>query len=204
MEEKNITPHSNDRREFFRINDKVIVDYNLLSQEESENIAKTIDHPGHDESDHEQSQIRSLDIALRHVIDQINQTDRDIARALRLLDEKITLIAQAFYRAQSNSEEGNIIDANLSGGGIAFLVDQRFNMRDPVEIKLQLLPSGSYIHALAKVVSCTPYPAHGESYYLRLAFTHMSEVDTNLLVKHTLNRQAELLRIRRTQHEQQA
>ncbi|THF59472.1 MAG: PilZ domain-containing protein, partial [Methylophaga nitratireducenticrescens] len=30
--------------------------------------------------------------------------------------------------------------------------------------------------------------------YLRMAFTHMSETDRNILVKHTLNRQAEELR----------
>jgi len=32
-------------------------------------------------------------------------------------------------------------------------------------------------------------------YYLRLAFSHMSEYDRNLLVKHTLSRQAQALRI---------
>ena len=55
MEGKENTPHSSDRRQFFRINDKVIVDYRLLASEEANKVAKIIANLGHDEDDHEQS-----------------------------------------------------------------------------------------------------------------------------------------------------
>jgi hypothetical protein len=49
---------------------------------------------------------------------------------------------------------------------------------------------------VAHVVSCDKLnDAPQETpYLLRLAFTHMSEIDRNLLVKHVLNRQAEDIR----------
>ena len=61
---------------------------------------------------------------------------------------------------------------------------------------MQLLPGGLHIRAIAKVIACDQLieSSQGKSFYLRMAFTHMSETDRNILVKHTLNRQAEELR----------
>lgn len=73
---------------------------------------------------------------------------------------------------------------------------ENIDSKSAVEIKIELQPSGSYIHTVANVISChkTKNSSTEAPYFLRLAFTHMSEIDRSMLVKHILNRQAETIR----------
>jgi hypothetical protein len=185
-----------DRREFFRINDTVIVEYTIIQQDEVDEAAERIHDAELSNAASEKIQLRSIQNNLNHVLDSINQSDREVARALRLLDEKINLLTQTIQREASPVDPEETVKANLSGGGIAFMVDQQLNSRQSVEIYLKLLPSSTSINALASVVSCDKIQSDDPShpYLLRLVFTHMDEQDRNLLVKHTLNRQAEALR----------
>ncbi len=188
---------NSDRREFFRITDSVAIDYSALNEAEAKHLVPIIKNPiKNDDSDHRQ-RLNSVQTNLNHLIDQINQTDRDIARALRLLDEKISLISQSIHWQEKASDNRSFIDANLSGGGIAFFVSERYPVKTPIEIHIEFRSSGCVIHAIAHVVTCNKsYDAPKETpYLLRLVFSHMSEVDRNLLVKHTLSRQALDLRL---------
>lgn len=184
-----------DRREFFRINDTVLVEYTEIDENQIEALAKQIDNPL-DANSPEKNQLYSLQTAFSHLTDQINQYDRNIARALRLLDDKMTIIAHMLNNDKSPQDGQNIVHANLSGGGIAFLSSTKVNSKTPLDIHIELRPSCTQIRTVAHVVSCDKLnDAPQETpYLLRLAFTHMSEIDRNLLVKHVLNRQAEDIR----------
>lgn len=185
-----------DRREFFRINDTVVVDYKTVEREKVGTIAHRIARSADDNESNEKAQLRAIQTAFSHLLDQINYHDRDTARALRMLDEKINLVAQSMKRYHNPVNPDDLTEANLSGGGIAFMVDEPIEIRGHVELHLQLLPTANTIHALATVVSCEKIlsATPERPYHLRMAFTHMDEQDRNLLVKHTLNRQAEMLR----------
>lgn len=185
-----------DRREFFRINDTVFVEYELINDEQVEALAEHIDNPLQANSP-EKNQLYSLQTAFAHLTDQINQYDRNIARALRLLDDKINIIGHILHNDKDSSDEQQSVHANLSGGGIAFLASEDFEQKSALEVNLELRPSCTQIRTIAHVVSCEKLadaPSEDNSYLLRLAFTHMNEIDRNLLVKHVLNRQAEDIR----------
>jgi hypothetical protein len=185
-----------DRREFFRINDTVVVDYKLVAKENVAAIARHIAQSTSDDDSNDKAQLRSMQNAFNHLLDQINQQDREIARALRMLDEKINLVSQSIQRQNNPVNPEDVTQANLSGGGIAFMVENPVEIRGYVELHLQLLPTANTIHALATVISCERLlgASPEKPYHLRMAFTHMDDQDRNLLVKHTLNRQAEMLR----------
>lgn len=186
-----------DRREFFRINDTVVIDYKNIEKDQIEAVIKRISQSiDDDDSSSGKAQLRVLQSAFSHLVDQINLQDRDTARALRMLDDKINIIAQNLQRQYNFMPTDTLIEANISGGGISFQIPQVFEVRDAVELHLQLLPSANIIHALATVISCDRLMGAPEDkpYNLRMAFTHMDEQDRNLLIKHTLNRQAEMLR----------
>jgi hypothetical protein len=185
-----------DRREFFRINDTVVVDYKLVAKENVAAIARHIAQSTSDDDSNDKAQLRSMQNAFNHLLDQINQQDREIARALRMLDEKINLVSQSIQRNNNPVNPEDVTQANLSGGGIAFMVENPVEIRGYVELHLQLLPTANTIHALATVISCERLlgASPEKPYHLRMAFTHMDDQDRNLLVKHTLNRQAEMLR----------
>lgn len=184
-----------DRRAFFRINDRLILSLMPLSDAEAQQIGQQI-IDATPEAGQLTQQLSTLQKSFNHLTDQIGHTDRDIARALRMLDDKVNLLAQnvQLLHTPLNPETAN--EVNLSAGGLAVMTDAAFQPRSALEARMQLLPGGLHIRAVAKVIACEQMleSTNGKSFYLRVAFTHMSETDRNILVKHTLNRQAEELR----------
>ena len=138
---------------------------------------------------------KPLITAFTLLTDQINHNDRDIARALRLLNEKINILSRGLQNRHDNMNIKST-DVNLSGGGIAFLCAESLAVKSPLSIQIELRSSGVIIDTIANVISCEKsYPEDQETpYFLRLAFTKMNETDRNLLIKHILFRQAETLR----------
>ena len=150
---------------------------------------------------HPNQQLSSLETAFHHLTDQIGHIDRNVARALRMLDERITLLASNVQHLLQPIDDSQARAVNLSAGGVALLSEQVIAAKHPVEVNMTLLPSGLPIRAVAKVISCEQLLSaqNGMSFSLRLAFTHMNETDRNILVKHTLTRQAENLRQQKQQ-----
>lgn len=179
----------------FRINDRLVLSLIPLTEAEAEHIGQSI-IDATPEAGQLTQQLSTIQKSFNHLTDQIGHTDRDIARALRMLDDKVNLLAQnvQLLHTPLNPETAN--EVNLSAGGLALMTDTVFQARSPLEIRMQLLPGGLHIRAIAKVIGCDQMieSTEGKSFYLRVAFTHMSETDRNILVKHTLNRQAEELR----------
>jgi len=194
---ENMSEFNNDRRNFFRINDMVYIDVTELNYDEVSQVASTIKNPPlMDNESQEKRQLTTIQTSLTHLIEQINHTDRQVARALRLLDDKISIISHMVHRQQNTTDSRNMVESNLSGGGIAFMTDHQYAYKTTLDLRIELQPSGSIIHTMANVIACDKhYDAPKESpYFLRLIFTHMSEYDRNFLVKHILSRQAETLR----------
>lgn len=193
---ENMSEFNSDQRQFFRINDSVFIELNLLDENEVNDLSILIKNHANDATSKERSQLQTLQTAFAHVTDQINQQDREIARALRLLDEKITILTQSIQRKQNNSDTRNLINVNLSGGGIAFFTDEKYAVNSTLEVRIELRSSAAVIHAIADVTGCDePSEAPKETpYHLRLTFSQMSDYDRNILIKHTLSRQAENLR----------
>jgi len=192
---------NSDRREFFRINDTVYIEFSLINNDQEKDLASTIHSAPTDENGQQKQNFSSLQTSITHLIDQINQSDREVARALRLLDDKINLITHSLQRLHNAEDTSKAIEANLSAGGIAFLSADKYDSKSSIEIKIELRPSGTTLQAIANVIACNKiYDApENTPYHLRLVFSHMSEIDTNLLVRHTLSRQAEELRTKSAQ-----
>lgn len=194
---ENMPEFNNERRSFFRINDVLYVDVTELDDDEVSEVASTIKNPpATDHDSQEKRQLSTIQASLTQLVEQINHTDRQVARALRLLDDKISIISYMVQRQQNNTSERNMIEANLSGGGIAFRTEHHYAHKTTLDLRIELQPSGTILHAIANVVACDEqYDAPKDTpYYLRLAFTHMCEYDRNFLIKHVLSRQAEMLR----------
>jgi len=193
----NMSEFNNDRRDFFRINDMIYIDVTELNYDEVSQVVSSIKNPPlTDNVSQEKRQLSTIQASLIHLIEQINHTDRQVARALRLLDDKISVISHMVQRQQNTTDNRSMIESNLSGGGIAFMTDHQYAHKATLDLRIELQPSGTIIHAIANVIACDKkYDAPKDRpYYLRLVFTHMSEYDRNFLVKHILLRQAESLR----------
>ena len=184
-----------DRRAFFRINDRLLINVTPLEPAAAWELGKLIVSSA-PHALHPNQQLSSLESAFHHLTDQIGHADRDMARALRMLDEKINLLANNVQHLLQPIDDTQAEPVNLSAGGVAMLSEQQIAPKTPIEVNMTLLPSGLPIRAIAKVISCEQLLSarQGKGFSLRLAFTHMNETDRNILVKHTLTRQAENLR----------
>jgi hypothetical protein len=193
----NLPELNSDRREFFRITDSVFIEHSLLNTAEVEKLIPNIQNNIRRNDSRDSQRISSIQTNLNHLIDTINQTDRDIARALRLLDEKSTLPTKSTLKSNDSSDQHPYIDANLSAGGIAFYVNEDYPVKSALEVHIEFRSSSIIIHAIAHVISHSKSSEAPKEtpYLLRLVFSHMNAIDRNLLVKHTLSRQALYLRL---------
>lgn len=191
-----IQNHNEERREHFRINDSLFIQYKVIDQETAEQLGQQLINIEHGETNQHQVQLLSLQTAFTLVTDQINHYDREVARALRLLNEKINLIERSINKPDPTQIPSQKRDVNLSGGGLGLLTEQQLQTKSAVSVQIELRSSGVTIQAVASTISCTKVqPENSETpYYLRLAFTKMNEQDRDLLIKHILFRQAEELR----------
>lgn len=183
----------NDRREFFRINDRVIVELRPVEDDQTTVSSERLQRQA---SQQDNQQLRAMESAFTHLVDQINHQDRDTARALRMLDDKLNLIHRQIRNLVQPVDNEKAHDVNLSGGGMALINDTPVPAKTQLEVTLQLIPSAVIINAIARVIACTPMD---DGHLLRMAFIHMDDYDRNLLVKHTLSRQAEQLRAERAE-----
>ena len=185
-----------ERREHFRINDTLYIQYKAIDHDTAEQLGQQLVKVDHDEESHHQVQFRSLQTAFTLVNDQINHYDREVARALRLLNEKINLIEQAIYQPDPEESLSQKCDVNLSGGGLGLMSKQQFETKSPLSVQIELRSSGVTIQAIANVIACTKAQSQNSQtpYYLRLAFTKINEQDRDLLIKHILFRQVKELR----------
>jgi hypothetical protein len=193
--------HKNDERcEHFRINDTLSIQYKAIGHPATEQLGQELVDLDPSESNQCQVQLRSLQTAFTLVTDQINPYDPDVARALRILNDKITLIDQSIHRSDPERVTSQKVEVNLGGGGLALMSEQQFETKSPISILIELRSSNVTIQALFSVISCTKVPAGNSQtpYYLRLTFTKMNEQDRDLLIKHILFRQAEELRANNT------
>ena len=187
----------NERRENFCINDTLYIQYDGLDQVTTEQLGQQLTNVDHGEANQQKVQLRSLQTAFTIATDQINYYDRDVARALRILNEKINLPDQIINEPNSGqSTASQKKEVNLSGGCLGLLCEQQYEERSPLIIQIELRSSGVRIQAVARVISCTRVePENSQTpYYLRLAFTQMNEQGRDLLIKNILFRQAEELR----------
>ncbi|MGD8932828.1 MAG: PilZ domain-containing protein [Chromatiales bacterium] len=190
-----------ERREFFRIDDSILVNWRLIGAPELSDGNTGLENMP------EQSFtiITRLQAVSRHLagsLHRIEQRDPDVADYLKALDEKITLLAQNFMEEEVGITAQVARSVNLSAGGLALDSSQRLQVGDQVEIKLLLLPSYTGVVALGEVIRITEGTETSDHpYRLHINFTHIQESDRDALIGHILRRQGEMLRRERALRE---
>jgi hypothetical protein len=191
---------SDERREFFRIDDSIQVSYR---QVEADAVPTNIDERLQNDRFSVMTRMQAISQHLSAPLHRIEQRDPDVADYLKALDEKINLLGQSFL-----AEEKELIgepprSVNLSAGGLAMDVAEEMAVGELVEIKLLLLPSYTGVLAYGEVVGAEAMqqPQEGYTHHLRINFTLIRPSDQDALIRHILRRQGEMLRERREQQD---
>jgi hypothetical protein len=187
---------ADERREFFRIDDSIRVNYRVI---DASSVPVDIDERVSNDRFSVMTRLQGISQHLSAAFHRIEQRDPDVADYLKALDEKINLLGQSFLAEEKELLGQPSQSVNLSACGLAMDVAEQLATGDRVEIKLLLLPSYTGVLAYGEVVAVddNPQPDDGYPYHVRINFTLIRNIDQDALIRHILRRQGEMLRQRR-------
>lgn len=189
---------TDERREFFRIDDSIQVSYRQI---DADSVPTDIDERMQNDRFSVMTRMQTISQHLSASLHRIEQRDPDVADYLKALDEKVNLLGQSFLAEEQELIGEPTRSVNLSAGGLAMDVAEAMVIGDLVEIKLLLLPSYTGVLAYGEVVGVDANPQSQQDYpyHVRINFSLIRPTDQDALIRHILRRQGEMLRERREQ-----
>jgi hypothetical protein len=190
-----------DRREYFRIDDSIQVSFREVDPEE---LGSHLEALG-EESHSDQFTVASQIISMRHesgaLLRKISEHSPDIGAYLASMDRRLEILARAFSANKGTVDQQPVKTCNISASGLALHVNEPVKEGVYLEMRLLLMPSYTGLLVYGEVVSCQRqrHSEGEEDFLIRVNFSHIRESDRDLLIKHVIQRQGELLRLRREQ-----
>jgi hypothetical protein len=183
---------SDDRREWLRIDDQVLLEYRLTTE--------SADSPVADE----------MKATPESVAASIAKPTSDLmARSGEALQDsllvpwlkKIDWLLELTLKHLAASHPGGVAmarvtDVNLSGGGVAFVAKRALAVGQDLALKL-ILPPFTPIQTTARITRVVPAKGSDAGFEIGTQFISISPDDQEALIRHILLTQAERLRARR-------
>jgi PilZ domain-containing protein len=191
---KQKTMLADDRRRFFRIEDEI----NLYYKRVDEELLKVNNHGSEDILGH-CSLSAALDMLSQEAqltLRRLERNEPDVADYLKVLENKIDLIARAVLMQGMDLSEQKTRNVNMSASGIAFECEEAMQAGECLEIKMLLASSMTVIATYGKVIHCK-HKADDDSEYPFLVgvdYYNMKDQDKELLIKHVVKRQMQQIR----------
>jgi c-di-GMP-binding flagellar brake protein YcgR len=183
---------SKDRRQFYRINDKVSLSYRVVQAKDIEQeIAKTSRRQR--ELSDLRNAVHAVDARFEVINMKLSQDNPLIAEALNLFSRKIALHERMLgiddYDEHVFSEAKEI---NLSASGAAYNAETPLSIGMYLKMELVTYPEHHYIPVFAQVVLCNQLRDGGASgYHIAVEFKGISEADEERIINHIFKVQAE-------------
>lgn len=188
-----------ERRRYFRVNDTIHLLHRVVD------ASKVVQH-SHVSNDvlGSYSLTAALDVLNQEaaaLAPRLERRDPEIVEYLKLIDNKINLIAQAIACQEHEFSEHDKKEVNLSASGLAFSNNNAIAVGACLELRMLLTSCLAVIVAYARVVQCKDIakdnPEH--PYLICVEYINMNEEDRELLIKHAIKKQMQQLRDKHTQ-----
>jgi hypothetical protein len=184
------TPGGDEKREFFRIRDRLLVEFRHVSFEESLLLEKSLKHTFlfHSPSDPRPSELPTSPIFIR-----------DLFTYMEVLDRKLNMIIDVLSR-KDDTFQSRYLDVDISGAGMKFSSDRRLDEGSYLELRI-ILPCfpDVRIGALGRVIRSHPFsPTSGDEWETAVGFVAMSDNDRDILINYVFSKEREHLRVRKT------
>lgn len=182
---------SDERREWLRIDDRVLLEYRLIT--DPEGVPTPTLPPASDQA--------IADAIHKPAADFFAQQGENLAHSPLLpWMMKVDWLLEVIVKTLAHMHPGGvpiaqIADVSLSGGGISFRSPQCFSAGDMLSLKV-VLPPFTPIDTTAQVIRSMPVK-EGAGYDIATEFVGLSPNDQEHLIRHILQTQAERLRARR-------
>ncbi|SFR48431.1 PilZ domain-containing protein [Marinobacter daqiaonensis] len=174
-----------DRRDFFRVEDRVGLEYRRLLPPTDGDIKPFDD----DHLDGLKSELKRLDMEIRNQLSLLTEKDRLLTSLFKSLNSKVDTLARIMAFEQNPLQPQQWRDVTLSEGGVSFLAPAgELHQGDLLAIRLTLPPELFQPRARAKVVDVTP-PSRGQSgdqALVHTRFIEIQEADRQQIAKHVM------------------
>jgi c-di-GMP-binding flagellar brake protein YcgR len=173
-----------ERREYYRIEDRVALQITPLSAEQIET-----QQPLYDDSAlfGLLGELGLMDYETQHLLRQIDDQNRNLGAFLRLLNKRVDLIAQALAQQVCN-EFGDVQTVMLSEDGISFNHEQALAGDTQLALRMLLMPQALGLLLRARVIHCQPQ--ENGQYEIGAQFEALTDAQRQLLARHILQKQA--------------
>ncbi len=182
-----------DRRRAVRIEDRVLLGVRPLTSEEYQAIAASYQE-GRSLYNQETLGDAHLYLGSHQALANLKEKDEDLAAFLLHLDFKLNRLLDALSAAESPMSNLMPRQVSLSGGGLAFVGEERYEPESRLEIQLVLLPDYIHFYIIGRVVSCLPQDG---GHRTAVEFDLIMDEDRERIVQHLFRLQHLALRARR-------
>ncbi|MBH0178962.1 MAG: PilZ domain-containing protein [Nitrospira sp.] len=184
---------SEDRREWLRIDDNLLLEYRLL--DESTEMSAPVSEPVTDEVIAAAVGKPTAEL-LAHSGEAL--TDSSLVPWMMKVDWLLEVLLKTVAKAHPGCMDiARVTAVNISGGGVSFTSSREFKAGDRLALKI-ILPPFTPIQTIVKVIRSVPDP-QGQGVALATEFVDLNADDQEHLIRHILRTQAERLRARRGQ-----
>lgn len=177
--------HTPDRRDFFRIEDRIGLEYQRLPHGTTRP-----EHPlFEDHLDSLKTELKRLDQEFRNQLPLLAERDRLAASLLKSLNGKVDTLARIMAFEQNPLQPEQWRDVTLSEGGVSFEVAaNELAVGDLIVLRLTLPPELYRPQATAEVVEVTPpeQPDQGDTVRVHTSFVDIPDGDRQQIAKHVM------------------
>ncbi len=173
---------SQERRNYFRLQDRVAIEIKPLDAERALDPAAPLADAG-TRRFRLISELESLNAETQSLLSAISQRDPQMARFLRLMERKLHLIAEASIDQDDEPLPDNEQDVSLSAGGVSFSSRTPASPGEFLSIRMLLLPERAGLLLKSKVVSVRERDDH---FAVRCEFINMSEAERAVITRHLM------------------
>ncbi len=177
---------SNDRREYFRIRDKIGLEFKKLPPDYDH-----LSDPFHDADDHQgdddglRAELRRLDLDVRNQLASLAERDRLLANLIKSLNGKVDTLARIMALEQNPLQPEDWRPVTLSEGGVAFPADATdLQPGDLIALRMTLPPELFRPEAIAEVVEISGEDS--QQPWIHAEFTRLHDSDRQQIAKHIM------------------
>ena len=194
--------NDDDRREYFRIDDEIALDYREVNEDEADQLLERIQSRLVDKFT-AASSFAATTRQMTHVIHKVQTQTPELARCLQAIDQKLNMITQLFVTEELETAEQATREVSLSAGGVAFRSQHELKPGSLLELRMVLFPALVGIVTISRVVSCARVEDGNNRFPWQVAveYQHLRETDRELLVRHIMSKETEQLRAQRSEND---
>ena len=178
-----------ERRNYFRINDEIFLNYRHLAPGESPTLPKS-----RGETINDCYSLTALFTSISRQTQLLNRQIRTespaVADYFNAVEQKLDLLARMLLLQQMDMNPGDTGEVNLSGGGVEFRTDEAVSPGCMLEMKIVVFPSHTGILTSGQVMRCQHEKTNTHPYRVAVEFVHIREADRQFIIKHVLGKQS--------------